>query len=354
MEKGPTLIPILKKNNSVPKLSNTVKPINIVETVNEKVKETSEESFDAITGVSNLRIEELGGGFDEALPAPFKGTSTVDNKVYTKKDIFGSLRNNYPFAELEKQPTDSYKSSGETIQYNGKFEGNSIQFTPNSHKDVNVLDDSSFRFVIHFVDSNGNVQSKWTSDKFKKELDAYYNSTNPYFNIDTVTVMQLPTSLIGDYAKSSKFSIPEEYAQVEVTDTITTADEILRYIDYLVDTTSNEIQEINANDVSTMDVDTYDEISAGILDNSININDKLGFSLQDKIDEQIESGEANDTKITTDNPPLPERNINVSTSERTTVIPPPPQRTDPLTSLDNSRYGNDSNFGDRKPRIRRI
>jgi hypothetical protein len=152
--------------------------------------------------------------------------------------------------------------------------------------------------------------------------------------------MQLPTSLIGDYAKSSKFSIPEEYAQVEVTDTILTADEILRYIDYLVDTTNNEIQEINANDVSTMDVDTYDEISAGILDNSININDKLGFSLQDKIDEQIESGEANDTKITTDNPPLPERNVNVSTSERTTVIPPPPQR-------------NDSNFGGRKPRIRR-
>ena len=338
MEKGPTLIPIFKKNNSVPKLSNTVKPINIVETVNETVQEKPTESFNENTGLLNER--PYTG--EEPVPAPFKGSTVVDTKSYTKDIIFGSLRNTYPFTQ--KDSSNSYQKSGNSIKYNGKFKGNSIEFTPKSHRDVNVLTNSSFRFVIHFVDTNGNVKSKWTSDKFKRELDAYYNSTNPYFNIDTVTVMQLPTSLIGDYAKSSKFSIPEEYAQVEVTDTITTADEILRYIDYLVDTTNNEIQEINANDVSTMDVDTYDEISAGILDNSININDKLGFSLQDKIDEQIESGEANDTKITTDNPPLPERNVNVSTSERTTVIPPPPQRTVDIQIV---------LTGGRKPRIRR-
>jgi hypothetical protein len=51
MEKGPTLIPIFKKNNSVPKLSNTVKPINIVETVNETVQEKPTESFNENTGL---------------------------------------------------------------------------------------------------------------------------------------------------------------------------------------------------------------------------------------------------------------------------------------------------------------
>ena len=340
MEKGPNLIPIFKKKSSVPKPSNTVKPINIVQTVNETVKETSEESFDAITGVSNLRIEELGGiGLEQELPAPFKKTSTTDTKVYTKKDIFGSLRNNYPFADLEQQPTDSYKSSGESIQYNGKFKGNSIQFTPNSHKDVNVLDDSSFRFVIHFVDDEGVVNSKWTSDKFKRELDAYSDSTNPYVNIDTVTVMQLPLSLIGNYAKSPKFSIPEEYAQIEISDTITTVEDVLRYIDYLVDNTSNEIQIIDAKELSTMDVDTYDEISAGILDNSISINDKLGFQLQDDIDAQIESGETNDTSITTDIPIQRESSRSITEAPRTTVIPPPPKQ----TSIDNT--GDDTGIG---------
>jgi hypothetical protein len=318
MEKGPTLIPIFKKKNSVPKPSNTVKPINIVETVNEVVQEKSTESFNEITGLLNER-PFMG---ESPVPAPFKGSTVVDTKSYTKDVIFGSLRNTYPFDK--KDSSNAYQSSGNSIKYNGKFKGNSIEFASKSHKDVNVLSNSSFRFIINFVDTNGNIQSKWTSDKFKRELDAYYNSTNPYFNIDSVTVMQLPTSLIGDYAKSSKFSIPEEYAQVEITDTITTSEEILRYIDYLVDNTTNEIQEINANDVSTMDVDTYDEISAGILDNSININEKLGFSLQDKIDEQIESGASNDTRITTNNPIPPITTNTVSKSERTTVIPPPP------------------------------
>ncbi len=349
MEKGPNLIPIFKKRSSVPKPSNTVKPINIVETANETVKETSEESFDAITGVSNLRMEELGGvRFDESLPAPFKGTSTVDTKVYTKKDIFGSLRNNYPFADLEKQPTDSYKSSGGSIQYNGKFKGNSIQFTPNSHKDVNVLDDSSFRFVIHFVDDDGEVNSKWTSDKFKRELDAYSQSTNPYVNIDTVTIMQLPLSLIGNYAKSPKFSIPEDYAQVEISDTITTIEDVLRYIDYLVDNTSTEIQIIDAQELSTMDVDTYDEISAGILDNSININDKLGFPLQDDIDAQIESGEANDTPIVTNTPIQTETNKSVTEAPRTTVISPPPTIVD---DNDDDSIGRRGLFGRKERRV---
>lgn len=347
MEKGPTLIPIFKKNNSVPKPSNTVKPINIVETVNEVVQEKPTESFNEKTGLFNERPVTR----EDVVPAPFKGSTVVDNKLYTKDVIFGSLRNTYPFTQ--KDSSKSYQTSGNSIKYNGKFKGNSLEFPSKSHRDVNALPNSSFRFVIHFVDTNGNIQSKWTSDKFKRELDSYYNSTNPYFNIDTVTVMQLPISLIGDYAKSSKFSIPEEYAQVEITDTITTSEEVLRYIDYLVDNSTNEIQEIDANELSTMDVDTYDEISAGILDNSININDKLGFSLQDKIDEQIESGAANDTKITTDNPPPPKRVINESTSERTTVIPPPPKRIDPPAPLDNNRDRNDSNSGGRKP-IRRI
>lgn len=348
MEKGPTLIPIIKKKNSVPKPSNTVKSINIVETVNETVQEKSTESFNEKTGLFNERPVTR----EEAVPAPFKGSTVIDTKSYTKDVIFGSLRNPYPLTQ--KDSSKSYESNGSSIKYNGKFKGNSLEFTSKSHRDVNALSNSSFRFVIHFVDTNGNIQSKWTSDKFKRELDAYYNSTNPYFNIDTVTVMQLPTSLIGDYAKSSKFSIPEEYAQVEVTDTITTSEEILRYIDYLVDNSTNEIQEINANELSTMDVDTYDEISAGILDNSININEKLGFQLQEEIDEQIESGAANDTKITTDNPPPPKRVVTESTSERTTVIPPPPKIVDPIAPLDNNRDGNDSNSGSRKPTRRSI
>jgi hypothetical protein len=75
-----------------------------------------------------------------------------------------------------------------------------------------------------------------------------------------------------------------------------------------------------------MDDDTYDEISAGILDNSISINSKLGFPLQNSVDEQIDSGAANDTRITSDNPIPPIRTNTVSKSERTTVIPPPPKR----------------------------
>jgi hypothetical protein len=97
-----------------------------------------------------------------------------------------------------------------------------------------------------------------------------------------------------------------------------------------------------------MDVDTYDEISAGILDNSININDKLGFPLQDDIDAQIESGEANDTPIVTNTPIQTETNKSVTEAPRTTVISPPPTIVD---DNDDDNIGRRGLFGRKERRV---
>ncbi len=96
-----------------------------------------------------------------------------------------------------------------------------------------------------------------------------------------------------------------------------------------------------------MNVDTYDEISVGILDNSININDKLGFPLQDDIDAQIESGEANDTPIVTNTPIQSEPNKSVTEAPRTTVISPPPTIVDD-TAVDNIERRGSFNRNDRR------
>jgi hypothetical protein len=162
------------------------------------------------------------------------------------------LRNPYP-DELGTDPSFNYRRDGGNIRLEGKYEENFLEFSDVDLNGITTCENTSFNFLVQFQDG-----SLHTSPSFLASLNAEYNSSNPYKNKNTVSVVKLDAGFITKYGSKDMFSVPEQYAEVDISNTINTTKDILYHIDWLVGADSDELRE--ASTIGDWSVGTTDEL----------------------------------------------------------------------------------------------
>lgn len=158
------------------------------------------------------------------------------------------LQNTYP--KDADEISKNYKSVNGDVIYSGKFPENFLTFEIIPIDDVNfgeinIAADTSFRFIVHFVDSeDDNSGEFWTSQSFLDDLRRGIQDSQPYFNRDTVTVARVDFPAINEYWTKSELAgliadgkyvyYGEKYAEVRITETLDIKKEMLTHIDWLV------------------------------------------------------------------------------------------------------------------------
>ena len=166
---------------------------------------------------------------------------------YKKLD---QLRNTYP--SDPENVSQSYTSDNSTITYTGIYPQNFIKFDivnfngiNGSQLNVSDILSESVRFIVQFND--GDSAEQWTSAKLKEDLESALAEPNPFFDKLDVTIAIVDLTTLKNYWKSKKFDIPEKYAEVRITDTITTIQDVLTHINWIVSVkpTDDELREVN-------------------------------------------------------------------------------------------------------------
>lgn len=204
------------------------------------------------------------------------------------------IRDTYP--GTPDTVTESYISKGEQIQLTGKFPQNFIRFDTVDLSDIKVPDiqtapNISFRFIVRFKstpggrstpDGQGATIEEWTSQFFLNDLIKAQQENNPYFTKEKITIATVDFSYLSKYWEKSEFRIPELYANVEITDTITTKEDMLQHINWMVSGQENlrPVQEFGNWIVS--------------------LTDSLGLEYSDQI-EAINRGEVITNRISDNN-----------------------------------------------------
>lgn len=148
-----------------------------------------------------------------------------------------NLRNTYP-GEIDTV-TDSYTSEEGAIKFSGKYPENFIKFQVVSLDDIlldtiNIDPKHSFRFIIRFINEDGITFEDWASEPFLNDLHTAQSDNNPFFSRDRVTVAEIHASSLTQYWQLCKFKQGEDYAEVIIRDTITTKEDILEHINWIV------------------------------------------------------------------------------------------------------------------------
>lgn len=145
------------------------------------------------------------------------------------------LENQYPSPEITLQ--SSYVGDVSSITYSGKYPKNFLKFDTVPLDDIKLGELKSdpiitFRFIVRFED--GDDTDDWTSAEFLQDLHKGVQENQPFFNRDRVTLVTINFTELKDYWKSDKFTIAEEYAQVEVIESLTTKEKIIKHINWIV------------------------------------------------------------------------------------------------------------------------
>lgn len=149
-----------------------------------------------------------------------------------------NLRNTYP-AVQNTDVSAFYEDKGEYIRRYGIDRDNAYidLFTYPIDK-IRTLDPVEypyvdFAFILQFVDEENGFIEEWTSAPFKKLLEEAKKEKNPYFNKHTVAVIPLDYGDLKNYHRKNKFSIGEKYAEVDITKTISTIEDMILHIQWL-------------------------------------------------------------------------------------------------------------------------
>lgn len=153
-----------------------------------------------------------------------------------------NLRNTYPAettTDLNNIKTFYSKEEGFVRKY-GKDKSNSyIDFKTYPLNKLNVLDPTlypyvDFKFIVQFYDEEVGFLEEWTSAPFKKLLLKAQEDGNPYFNKFTVPIIPIDYGELKNHHRINKLSIGELYSETKVTKTISTIEEMLLHIQWLV------------------------------------------------------------------------------------------------------------------------
>lgn len=186
-------------------------------------------------------------------PLPTNAISTNSSLPY--------LRNPYP-DELGIDPSSNYTRNGGNIRLSGRFEENFLDFANVDVSGITSCEGTTFNFLVQFQDG-----TLYTSPIFLAELRSENSSANPYRNKNTVSVVTIDSNFLTGYGSKEMFDIPEQYAEVKVSDTINNKKDILYHINWLCGSDSEELRK--PSDIGSWNVET---------------TEKLGFDHSDALD----------------------------------------------------------------------
>ena len=153
-----------------------------------------------------------------------------------------NLRNTYPAQttnDLNNVKSFYSKEEGFVRKY-GKDRTNAyLDFKTYPLNKLNVLDPAiypyvDFNFIVQFYDEEEGFMEEWTSAPFKKLLLKAQEDGNPYFNKFTVPIIPMDYGELKNHHRINKLSIGELYSETKVIKTISTIEEMLLHIQWLV------------------------------------------------------------------------------------------------------------------------
>lgn len=149
-----------------------------------------------------------------------------------------NLRNTYP-AVANTDVSAYYSNNGSYITRYGLDKTNVyVNYDNFSLETLQVLNPQDypyvdFSFIVQFQDEETGTIEEWTSAPFKKLLEEAAKENNPYFNRYSVAIIPLNFTDLKNHHKRNKLVIGEKYAEVEVTKTISTIEDMLLHIQWL-------------------------------------------------------------------------------------------------------------------------
>lgn len=203
------------------------------------------------------------------------------------------LRNQYP---TERDVNQSYEYTDNSINYNGRFDENSLTFSIQDVTELITYADTSFQFILQ-IDNN-----EYTSPSFKTLLQNSLKDGNPYIQKSTVAKIQLTSE---ELLNSQNFQTRELYSEVEITKNLKTIEDIVRHIDWLVSSrqTLREIGEYGEYNLFTTQYDPQTDTGIGL-----------------EYSDAVQSGTeyvASDVEVTNQN--TDNRKVDVTVNTQTTV-----------------------------------
>ena len=160
-----------------------------------------------------------------------------------KYNTHTDIRDPYP---LDTNPitgiNPNYIGANGQFSVVGKYKGNSIDWDREDTTNIQVVNEAhTFRFILEI---DGQL---YTSRIFKNDLEDAIQNNNPYFNLETVTV--IPLSLEELQRPNAIYEFGEKYAEVEVTSNLNTGEDsinkIIDHINWLADSETKELREVS-------------------------------------------------------------------------------------------------------------
>lgn len=153
-----------------------------------------------------------------------------------------NLRNTYPAqttTDLNNIKTFYSKEEGYVRKYGKDRTNTYLDFKTYPLDKLNVLDPVvypyvDFNFIVQFYDEEVGFMEEWTSAPFKERLLKAQEDGNPYFNKFTVPIIPMDYGELKNHHRINKLSIGELYSEVSVTKTISTIEEMLLHIQWMV------------------------------------------------------------------------------------------------------------------------
>ena len=205
------------------------------------------------------------------------------------------LRNVYP---EERNVQSSYSKENNSINYKGRYDENSLNFTIEDLSGISVVSGTSFNFILE-IDGN-----EYTSPQFKSFLENSLSSGNPYIQKSNVTKVSFTKD---ELTNTETFKTREQYAEVGITENLTTVDKLIKHIDWLVSKrqTLRDISEYSSYNLFTTKYDI--ESDSGI-----------GLEYSDAIQSGTPYVASSDT-VTPQEEPKKESKITLTTQQTTTT-----------------------------------
>jgi len=169
------------------------------------------------------------------------------------------IQNTYP--KTPETISQNYKSENGEVIYSGEFPDNFLTFNIIPINDINfgklnIAENTTFRFIVNFINGEDDESGQyWTSQPFLDDLRNAIQDDQPYFNRETVTLASVDFDLLHKYWMKPEFAglvengeyvfYGEKYAEVTVTETIDTKEEMLKHIEWLVSDSDDELRKVN-------------------------------------------------------------------------------------------------------------
>lgn len=167
------------------------------------------------------------------------------------------LRNKYP----ESKPVEKNYVGNSIV---GEYEQNKIQLKPDSFSDILEIP-GSFKTLISL---DGQL---YGSSQYLKELRS---ANNPYINKSNVAILKVSKN---DLSNAQDFKVRENYAEVSINSTLSTNEDFIKHIGWLLDQSQQELREPGVD---------YGSYSLNTTTFDIPTDSGLGFEFSDDAQQQ--------------------------------------------------------------------